>query len=107
MGSLFWYGMLASPLVRFWARQWRLRLTIIALTVVLILAIGLSRLYLGVHYFSDVVAGYAAALVWLAACISGVEITLGRHGQYPWEVGLERRAHPRAPATTPSGEITS
>jgi undecaprenyl-diphosphatase len=30
-------------------------------------AIGLSRVYLGVHYPSDVVAGYAVAVVWLAA----------------------------------------
>jgi undecaprenyl-diphosphatase len=29
--------------------------------------IGLSRIYLGVHYPSDVVAGYAAAVVWVAA----------------------------------------
>jgi len=32
---------------------------------ILILLIGISRLYLGVHYFSDVVAGYAVGLVWL------------------------------------------
>jgi membrane-associated phospholipid phosphatase len=29
--------------------------------------IGFSRIYLGVHYPSDVVAGYAAAIVWVAA----------------------------------------
>ena len=33
----------------------------------LILAVGISRLYLGVHYFSDLVGGYAAGLLWLAA----------------------------------------
>jgi membrane-associated phospholipid phosphatase len=37
-------------------------------------AIGLSRLYLGVHYFSDVVGGYAAGVLWLSACISGLEV---------------------------------
>ena len=103
MGSLFGYGMLAYLLVRFWAKTWRQRLTIVVLTTVLVVLIGLSRLYLGVHYFSDVIAGYAAGLVWLAACISGVEITLARHRHYPWEVGLERRAQPRGPATTASG----
>ena len=40
----------------------------------LIVAIGLSRLYLGVHYFSDVIGGYAAGAVWLSATISGVEV---------------------------------
>lgn len=32
---------------------------------ILILLIGLSRLYLGVHYLSDVLAGYAVGLIWL------------------------------------------
>lgn len=107
MGSLFGYGMLAYLLVRFWAKTWRQRLTIIVLATALIVSIGLSRLYLGVHYFSDVVAGYAAALVWLATCISGVEITLGRRTHEPWEVGLERRAQPRSSETPTAREITS
>jgi undecaprenyl-diphosphatase len=44
----------------------------------LALAIGLSRIYLGVHYPSDVVAGYAAAIVWVAAVRAGYEIWLRR-----------------------------
>lgn len=51
--------------------QWRLR--IYALTVVLIAAIGFSRLYLGVHWLTDVTAGYAAGLVWLIICILSLE----------------------------------
>jgi undecaprenyl-diphosphatase len=49
-----------------------------ACTVVLVLLIGLSRMYLGVHYFSDVVAGYAAGTVWLTACITGLEVVRRR-----------------------------
>jgi undecaprenyl-diphosphatase len=33
---------------------------------VIVLLIGLSRIYLGVHYTTDVLAGFAAALIWIA-----------------------------------------
>lgn len=74
MGSLIGYGMLAYLLVIFWANRWQLRVAVVSTAGVLILAIGLSRLYLGVHYFSDVVGGYAAGVLWLSACITGIEI---------------------------------
>lgn len=34
--------------------------------MILILLIGLSRLYLGAHYFSDVIGGYILGAIWLA-----------------------------------------
>lgn len=43
-----------------------LRRTTWSVAAVLILAIGASRSYLGVHYPSDVLAGYLAGLAWLA-----------------------------------------
>jgi undecaprenyl-diphosphatase len=45
--------------------------------VLLIFFIGLSRVYLGVHYPSDVVAGYLAAFIWLST-VSGVDRWLER-----------------------------
>ena len=39
-------------------------------TLLLVLLIGLSRVYIGVHYASDVVAGFLAAAIWTAAVIS-------------------------------------
>lgn len=42
-----------------------LRNTLIILTGLLILCIGISRIYLQVHYPSDVIGGYAAGLMWM------------------------------------------
>jgi undecaprenyl-diphosphatase len=41
------------------------KLALWAVAVALILGIGMSRIYLGVHYPSDVLAGYAAGIVWV------------------------------------------
>jgi membrane-associated phospholipid phosphatase len=51
-----------------------LRVCIVFVTISLVIAIGFSRIYLGVHYFSDVFAGYLAASFWLALCISGNDV---------------------------------
>lgn len=96
MGSLIAYGMLGFLLVRFWPAARRHAVAVAAVTLALILLIGLTRLYLGVHYLSDVIGGYAAGIVWLTTCITGVEIAAGQHGLSPWEVGLDRRRMPRS-----------
>jgi undecaprenyl-diphosphatase len=74
LGSLIGYGMLAYVLIVLWIHRPRAQLAVALGAALLIVAIGLSRLYLGVHYFSDVVGGYAAGVLWLSACISGVEV---------------------------------
>jgi len=84
MGSLVGYGMLAYLLVISWADRWQVRVAIVSIAALLILAIGVSRLYLGVHYFSDVVGGYAAGVLWLSAYITGLEIARRQpHSQGP------------------------
>lgn len=62
--SMVTYGFLAVLLC---ARQrWRIRVPVLTLTMVTITLIGLSRLYLGMHWLSDVLAGYALGLAWIA-----------------------------------------
>lgn len=73
MGSLIVYGMLTYFALLI-VRSWRVRTALLCGTTLLVLLIGFSRMYLGVHYFSDVVAGYAAGGVWLSTCITGMEL---------------------------------
>jgi undecaprenyl-diphosphatase len=72
MESFVVYGMLAYFAVLA-LKSWRARTAIVFGMALLVLLIGFSRLYLGVHYFSDVVAGYAAGGVWLSTLITGAE----------------------------------
>ncbi|HEY0790475.1 MAG TPA: phosphatase PAP2 family protein [Chthoniobacterales bacterium] len=77
MGSLVTYLFLVYVLIR--AAAFPPRTTAAALAV-LVLMIGFSRIYLGAHYVSDVVGGYAAGAVWLTFCIVVTEETLRRSG---------------------------
>ena len=69
MVSLCLYGMITFLVARH-VQSWRWRLVVIGLAMALVVAIGVSRVYLGVHYPTDVVAGYFAGGMWLAFCIS-------------------------------------
>jgi undecaprenyl-diphosphatase len=50
----------------------RLRWAIWVVAAFMILAIGFSRMYVGVHYPSDVIAGFIAGFAWLAFVASTV-----------------------------------
>jgi membrane protein DedA with SNARE-associated domain/membrane-associated phospholipid phosphatase len=84
MESFVVYGMLAYFAVLA-LRTWEARVGVVCGAALLVVLIGFSRMYLGVHYFSDVIAGYAAGGVWLSALITGAE-TIRRsktHGNKP------------------------
>jgi undecaprenyl-diphosphatase len=71
MSSMICYGFLTMLLLEEVREpRWRRR-AIVAGAAILIGAIGFSRVYLGVHYLSDVVGGWLAGAAWLFVCVSG------------------------------------
>jgi len=68
MGSTVVFGSLTYLAVRALAHwQWRWRAAALALALSIIVAIASSRVYLGVHWISDVGAGMAAGFIWITA----------------------------------------
>lgn len=67
------FGMIAYLLHRRLRVPWQRRL-LVTLALLLILLICFSRIYLGVHYLSDVLAGLLLGLLWLLVGISFVEV---------------------------------
>jgi undecaprenyl-diphosphatase len=47
---------------------WRIRLYILTLAILIALGVGLTRILLGVHWASDVLAGWCAGAAWATAC---------------------------------------
>ena len=64
--SFCFYGVLAAIITRRIERR-LFQVIVWTCAVSLVALIGLSRIYLGVHYPSDVLAGYTAAFVWVIA----------------------------------------
>jgi membrane-associated phospholipid phosphatase len=75
--SLAVYGSIALVLARRLRRR-RDRIVLFGATGLLVLAIGFSRLYLGVHFLSDVLAGFAAGAAWVALLYVALEV----HSRY-------------------------
>ena len=67
MSAMAFYGFLIFLCVRYRMRTW-LRYFLVTVLLVLIVSVGLSRIYLGVHFPSDVAAGFIGGLIWVALC---------------------------------------
>lgn len=57
----------------------RQRVFVVAMGAIMMMLIGLTRLYLGVHYPTDVLAGWTAGLLWALVCGLLVE-RIGKRG---------------------------
>lgn len=68
MSAMAFYGFLTYLIFQIKMNKWA-RALLALLFVALIFFIGLSRVYLGVHFPSDVVGGFIAGLIWVAFCV--------------------------------------
>jgi undecaprenyl-diphosphatase len=74
--SACFFGALAAILTAR-IKSKRVRVAIWIVSTAMFLLIGLSRIYLGVHHTTDVIAGFAAALIWILV-VRFVEMELAR-----------------------------
>jgi membrane-associated phospholipid phosphatase len=81
MVSAAFYFVLAYLVWRL-VRGWR-RAMLVGGLIALVLLIGLARLYLGVHYLSDVIAGYIVGFLWTDAVIIGSHLLTVRRRLIP------------------------
>jgi undecaprenyl-diphosphatase len=76
------------------------RIVTMMLAAILVVLISLSRVYLGVHYPSDVAAGVIVGLAWSAFCMATLEVAqLYAKRNAPKMVEGEHPPHPHSPGT--------
>jgi membrane-associated phospholipid phosphatase len=75
MSSFITFGALAYLALRQpW--PWAARSAGLAAALTIVVLVGLSRVYLGVHWASDIAGGWSAGAVWLASAVMAFEMRL-------------------------------
>ena len=67
--AIAFYGLITFFLFESLKRKW-FKILVLILGIILVLLIGASRIYLGAHWPSDVLASYASGLAWLSIIIT-------------------------------------
>ncbi|TDV55191.1 undecaprenyl-diphosphatase [Actinophytocola oryzae] len=78
LNSMVVLGLLVVLALR--GRTGRARAVVASVGVLLVLLIGFSRVYLGVHWPSDVLAGWLVGVLWLTICFTVANLMSGNSG---------------------------
>lgn len=76
-GATLFYGVVAAFVVSR-LHEWHARIACVVIAVLLVAFVAFSRIYLGAHYLSDVMAAACSSTVWLVVCLSGVHAVVRR-----------------------------
>jgi undecaprenyl-diphosphatase len=80
MSSFITFGALAHLALR-QAWPWVARSAGLAVALTMVVLVGLSRVYLGVHWASDIAGGWSAGTVWLGSAVAAFELLLRLRGE--------------------------
>jgi membrane-associated phospholipid phosphatase len=86
VAATLFYGLLAAYLTRY-CHKWSERIVVALLACLMVALVGASRMYLGAHYLTDILAAVAEGCAWLAVCITAVSTLRRRRearGQPLW-----------------------
>lgn len=68
MSAMAFYGLLIYLFYTFKMNRF-IKIAVITVLALIILSIGISRIYLGVHFPSDVAGGFVAGFIWVVLCV--------------------------------------
>ena len=70
-GATLLYGVMAAMVIAK-TTAWRWRVTTVLAAIMMVALVALTRVYLGAHYLSDVIAAFAEGVAWLTLCLTGI-----------------------------------
>jgi membrane protein DedA with SNARE-associated domain/membrane-associated phospholipid phosphatase len=73
VGAVVWY-LFSLRSQEGWGGSWQAKARIGFAVVLVALLVGIGRLYMGAHYLSDVLAGWALGGLWASVCITAAEV---------------------------------
>lgn len=82
MNSAAIYGFLCYLIIYHVIKRNNQKIVMFSITISLIILIGISRIYLGVHYLTDVLAGWSAGFIWLMLFITIKNFFDKKRGNY-------------------------